>query len=200
VRWSTRVRSLSQSWKIAVMTSRSCSWRGNHVFHAAHSVYVGCQDGCPIGIESSAPRAMDSRAMDLCDRLCSYCVGYHAAGGDRPMPENHASFRNEMCVNCPAAPSVEETGAAATARAGAPTVPHGVECLAADWTRDPRVARPRISECTPCKKPFVGSHNPARIASCSKNRRERLFSSLLVPVGPFDLFAIAAPVARSTPP
>jgi hypothetical protein len=47
------------------------------------------------------------------------CVACHAIGGNRGMPENHASYTNEMCVNCHAAVTgdgaADEQGATAAA-------------------------------------------------------------------------------------
>jgi hypothetical protein len=60
------------------------------------------------------------------------CVACHAIGGNRGMPENHASFTNEMCVNCHAAVTGDRAAApeSGTADAGAgvgPLVPHDID-------------------------------------------------------------------------
>jgi hypothetical protein len=58
------------------------------------------------------------------------CVGCHAIGGNRGMPENHAAYTNEMCANCHPAVGVEASASgeapAATTSVG-PLVPHDID-------------------------------------------------------------------------
>lgn len=55
------------------------------------------------------------------------CVGCHAIGSNRGMPENHASYTNEMCVNChPAVAADAPAAGEATAPVG-PLVPHDID-------------------------------------------------------------------------
>lgn len=97
------------------------------------------------------------------------CVACHAIGGNRGMPENHASYTNEMCVNCH--PAVTGDGAAASesgtgeASAGVgPLVPHDVDgqfvnCDSCHALTMGRLAMPENHAgftkdiCTNCHKP-----------------------------------------------
>lgn len=57
------------------------------------------------------------------------CAGCHAIGSNRGMPENHASYTNEMCVNCHVAVGAEQpaAGAAPASASVGPAVPHDAE-------------------------------------------------------------------------
>ncbi|MCU0502658.1 MAG: hypothetical protein MUC51_13005 [Anaerolineae bacterium] len=96
------------------------------------------------------------------------CSGCHAIGGNRAMPENHAAYTNEMCVNCHVAPTAAEGAAAATAAGGAvgggPLVPHDsagqfVNCDTCHALDMGRLAMPQNHQgftketCTNCHKP-----------------------------------------------
>jgi hypothetical protein len=98
----------------------------------------------------------------------SNCAGCHAIGGNRAMPENHAAYTNEMCVNCHVAPAAAEAAPAAStdggAAAGGPLVPHDsagqfVNCDACHALDMGRLAMPQNHEgftketCTNCHKP-----------------------------------------------
>lgn len=54
------------------------------------------------------------------------CVGCHAIGGNRSMPDNHASFTNATCAGCHATPAAE-AGQPATIGAAGPVVPHDID-------------------------------------------------------------------------
>jgi hypothetical protein len=55
------------------------------------------------------------------------CVACHAIGGNRGMPENHASFSNVQCTNCHAGPSAEEAATEPATAGVGPLVPHDVD-------------------------------------------------------------------------
>jgi hypothetical protein len=60
------------------------------------------------------------------------CVGCHAIGSNRGMPENHAGYTNEMCVQCHAAVGAESPASGEAAQSAGiggvgPLVPHDID-------------------------------------------------------------------------
>lgn len=94
------------------------------------------------------------------------CVACHALGGNRGMPENHASYANEMCTSCHSAVGAEapaQGAETATVSAG-PLVPHEIggqfiNCDACHAFDMGRLAMPESHQgftretCTNCHKP-----------------------------------------------
>ena len=163
------------------------SFCSNSACHANKWVYAGL-DAPKVRQLSAPPKVPGTGAPNAIPHPVGQrtdCLACHAAGKVRPFPENHASFKIDMCTQChkptlqePAAPSatrpaVATAAAAPTAAAtaapqatatsasagGPPTVPHAVD-------------DPVHKDCTLCHgqgkmKPFPANHTAFAVDSCT---------------------------------
>jgi hypothetical protein len=120
------------------------------------------------GAEQQPAGAVASAIPHPVGEAYANCVACHAIGGNRGMPENHAGYTNEMCVNCHPAVTGDGAGSeseAAEASAGVgPLVPHDIDgqfvnCDSCHALTMGRLAMPENHAgftkdiCTNCHKP-----------------------------------------------